>query len=183
MTPLWLCLKIQSQTEHKAHDVLTAHGITALAPPTETVRFTRHGKRMSRERLLLPGYAFVTHDGEPDFDARLLRLQLPADETPFRAIRGAHAGDIADIIRNPFQIIAKPIVHKILGRVPINQVEQLAGELGRIAAKRFKPQDVARLMVAGDYREVKISVIKGRKVRVIIDGREVSTTVDKLEAA
>lgn len=182
-TPLWLCLKIEPQKERKAHDVFCAHKVVALEPPTETVRFNRHGKRMSRERILLPGYAFVAHDGEPDFDARLLRLQFPADETPFRAIRGQNAGEIEDIVRNPFQIVERPIVHRILGRVPIAHIEQLAGELGRIAARQFRPNDKARLMVAGDYREVQIAVVKGRKVRVIIDGREVTTTVDRLEAA
>lgn len=188
-TPLWLCLKIEPQKERKAHEAFVRHGLVALAPPVQIVRLNRHHRTQRQrtvEKILLPGYAFVSHNGQPDFDVRLLRIQFPADETPFRAIRGAHPGDIKDIVRNPFQIVERPVVHRILGFVSSAAMDALTKALSVVsdpAPAKLRAGDKAKILLAGDHREVQIAVVKGRKVRVIIDGREVTTTVDRLEAA
>lgn len=191
-SPLWLCLKIAGGKERKAHELFLSHAISSLPPLTQTVRVNRHHRTAAQrtvERLLLPGYAFVARDhSEPtEFETRLLRLQFPADESPYKAIRGREPGVIDDIVRRQFQPITRPVVHRVMGWVSHASIMILIAACEAQAPSpttpTFKPGDKARILVAGDLREVELAIVKGKRVRVMLDGREISTTLDKLEAA
>lgn len=166
-SPLWLCLKIAGGKERKAHELFVRHFISSLPPLTQTVRVNRNSAlpraaQRTAERMLLPGYAFVARDhSEPTwFEARLLRLEWPASEAR--------------------------VVNRIVGWVRHDSIMDLidAAEVQATPSPpTLKAGDKARILVAGDMREVMLSVVKGRRVRVMLDGREISTTLDKLEAA
>lgn len=163
-TPLWLCLKISPGKERKAHQLFQARGITSLyVHKLAKQKPSRHAKReVTYEVPLLTGYALVAHPGSPVFDAILASLTWTATDIP--------------------------VVHTVLGRAQTADVDRLAALSGQIdepaRAPQLQPGQIARL-VAGPLkgREVKITVVRGNKVRVEIDGREVHTTVEKLEAA
>jgi len=198
MTPLWLCLKIQGGKERKAHDLFVRNTISSLPPLTQTIRVNRHHRTAAQrtvERMLLPGYAFVARDisNPTEFEARLLRLQFPADENPYQAIRGREPGIIDDIVRRQFTTITRPVVQRIVGWVRHDSIMDLIDACEVQATPSppsLKAGDKARILVAGDMREVKLLITKGKRVKVIeVDeegrplGREISTTLDRLEAA
>lgn len=173
MHPLWLCLKITGGKERRAHQLLTARGVVSLyAHVIKERRVSRHAKRTVRYDLpLLTGYALVAHDGLPDFEHRLLRLEWPGS-------------DLA-------------VVRDILGRVPLADVARLEALSGKAdtepAPRPLSPGDIAILSALYDT-EVRIIAVSGDKVQVqpvkknskdeYVDvGRPVKTTRDKLEAA
>jgi len=186
-SPLWICLKIQGGKERKAHELFVRHFISSLPPLTQPVRYNLHGRRRTGERVLLPSYAFVCHDGAPGLEARLLRLQFPSDDRSMKAIRGREPGVIDDIVRRQWQPITRPVVQRVVGWVRHDTIMDLidAADAAAIEPRPalLKAGDKARILLAGDMREVMITVVKGKRVRVMLDGREISTQVDKLEAA
>lgn len=163
-TPLWLALKISPGKERKAHQLFEAHGLVSLyAHKLAKRKVSRHAKReVVYEIPLLTGYALVAHTGLAGLEAVLCRITWPASDIN--------------------------VVHTILGRAQNADVERLAEASGILdeppRAPLLQAGQIARL-VAGplEGREVKITVVRGNKVRVELDGRELLTTVEKLEAA
>lgn len=169
-TPLWLCLKIQPTKERKAHQAFNAHGLVSLYAH-KIVRLRRSSRArvtIQIERPLLTGYAMVAHDGLPCFVERLHQTMWLGTDIP--------------------------IVKDVLGRVPLADVtnlqrmtgltdEQIAKQLG-IGPRLLQKDDQAKFL-AGPLQgsTVRVTVVNGNKVRVEVAGREVSTTMDKLEAA
>jgi len=161
-TPLWLCTTIAPGKEQQVHALFGQNGIVALPPLTHKVTYTIHGRRRSKEKILVPGYAFVAHSGAPWMEGDLLRLQWPANGTQ--------------------------VVRTILGHVRDSAIQALTQAAHASSdvpeSRKLRPGDKARILLAAGYeREVVITVIKGKRVRILIDGREVETTADRLEAA
>lgn len=164
MTPLWLCCTLESGKERAAHELLMRHFISSLYL-TRLVRWrpSRHAKPRTKPVALVPGYAFIAHDGSDLLPSRLLRLTWPAS--------------------------AGAVIHRVLGYCNQSAMQPLIDIAGQPEAEprpvRFMPGDRVKLLIAqGIEREVQIAVIgKGRKVWVEIDGRRIETTTDRLEAA
>jgi hypothetical protein len=163
-TPLWLALKISPGKERKAHQLFEARGIVSLyAHKLVKRKASRHAKRENTYEVpLLTGYALVAHSGRADFIAGVAGLRWPFSDVP--------------------------VCSDILGRVAVSDVDRLADLSGRedqpFGAPTLRAGDVARICVGAlQGREVKITVVRGNKVRVELDGRELLTTVEKLEAA
>lgn len=188
MSTLWLCCTINSGKERAGADIMSRHGISALRLERR-VRTFRRGKKVYVSRQIAPGYLFVARDGSPyeAFETRLLSVQWPGDEHRFRAIRGAHPGDIADIIERP-EVVTRRVVHRILGWCGDAGMQALIAAASEpdpeIAPPVLKAGDRARILLAAGYeREVVVTVTDGKRARILLDGREVSTTMDRLEAA
>jgi len=187
-TPLWLCLKIQPTKERKAHELFMAHGVTSFyAHEVRRRKPCRHAKRAETYEVpLLTGYAIVAHDGTRDFLSRLRALAWN-DGARYRVVRNA-LNEITGMIEDGPLFEPRPVVQDIKGSVRIEEFARLEAISGRLPAisdaVRLSAGDRARLITGPlQGREVRITIIKGNHVRVDVEGREVRTTLDKLEAA
>jgi transcription antitermination factor NusG len=189
-TPLWLALKISPGKERKAHQLFEARGIVSVyAHKIVKRRVSRHAKKETTYEVpLLAGYALVAHPGSPVFTDQLQRLCWAEDERRYEVIRN-EIGSIVGLAQSRFEAVApRFVVRDIVGQVRADDIDRLRSISGQLDSgpqpNRLTPGQIATICSGPlEGRQVKITVVRGNKVRVELDGRELLTTVEKLEAA